>query len=182
VKLVHSRLTGVDELSLVPNEVHSAAPTDVEIAVEQSLTADSIEDASSAVLTSVVAVGAMSAIGKGSAVGVLGTSTTTNTYLYVTSKGQLAAAKTFETIVGHMSNLGGTTSSGALMAQHIQSSGAISSGVVTGSSAALATIASTIPIWYSFDPIVILDRFTTEYAPLDAAENSGLLSLLSKPV
>jgi hypothetical protein len=67
------------------------------------------------VLTSVVAVGAMSAIGKGSAVGVLGTSTTTNTYLYVTSKGQLAAAKTFETIVGHMSNLGGTTSSGALM-------------------------------------------------------------------
>jgi hypothetical protein len=175
-------LTGVDELSLVPNEVHSAAPTDVEIAVEQSLTADSIEDASSAVLTSVVAVGAMSAIGKGSAVGVLGTSTTTNTYLYVTSKGQLAAAKTFETIVGHMSNLGGTTSSGALMAQHIQSSGAISSGVVTGSSAALATIASTIPIWYSFDPIVILDRFTTEYAPLDAAENSGLLSLLSKPV
>ena len=175
-------LTGVDELSLVPNEVHSAAPTDVEIAVEQSLTADSIEDASSAVLTSVVAVGAMSAIGKGSAVGVLGTSTTTNTYLYVTSKGQLAAAKTFETIVGHMSNLGGTTSSGALMAQHIQSSGAISSGVVTGSSAALATIASTIPIWYSFDPIVILDRFATEYAPLDAAENSGLLSLLSKPV
>ena len=175
-------LTGVDELSLVPNEVHSAAPTDVEIAVEQSLTADSIENASSAVLTSVVAVGAMSAIGKGSAVGVLGTSTTTNTYLYVTSKGQLAAARTFETIVGHMSNLGGTTSSGALMAQQIQSSGAISSGVVTGSSAALATIASTIPIWYSFDPIVILDRFATEYAPLDAAENSGLLSLLSKPV
>jgi hypothetical protein len=175
-------LTGVDELSLVPNEVHSAAPTDVEIAVEQSLTADSIEDASSAVLTSVVAVGAMSAIGKGSAVGVLGTSTTTNTYLYVTSKGQLAAAKTFETIVGPMSNLGGTTSSGALMAQQIQSSGAISSGVVTGSSAALATIASTIPIWYSFDPITILDRFATEYAPLDAAENSGLLSLFSKPV
>ena len=175
-------LTGVDELSLVPNEVHSAAPTDVEMAVEKSLTADSIEDASSAVLTSVVAVGAMSAIGKGSAVGVLGTSTTTNTYLYVTSKGQLAAAKTFETIVGHMSNLGGTTSSGALMAQQIQSSGAISSGVVTGSSAALATIASTIPIWYSFDPITILDRFATEYAPLDAAENSGLLSLFSKPV
>ncbi|MCX7397725.1 MAG: DUF4347 domain-containing protein [Planctomycetales bacterium] len=175
-------LTGVDELSLVPNEVHSAAPTDVEIAVEQSLTADSIEDASSAVLTSVVAVGAMSAIGKGSAVGVLGTSTTTNTYLYVTSKGQLAAAKTFETIVGHMSNLGGTTASGALMAQQIQSSGAISSGVVTGSSAALATIASQIPIWYSFDPITILDRFATEYAPLDAAENSGLLSLFSKPV
>lgn len=175
-------LTGVDELSLVPNEVHSAAPTDVEIAVEESLTADSIEDASSAVLTSVLAVGAMSAIGKSSAVGVIGTSTTTNTYLYVTSKGQLAAAKTFETIVGHMSNLGGATSSGALMAQQIQSSGVISSGVVTGSSAALATIASTIPIWYSFDPIVILDRFATEYAPLDAAENSGLLSLLSKPV
>ena len=175
-------VTGVDELSLVPNEVHSATPTDVEIAVEESLTADSIEDASSAVLTSVVAVGAMSAIGKGSAVGVLGTSTTTNTYLYVTSKGQLAAARTFETIVSHMSNLGGTTSSGALMAQQIQSSGAISSGVVTGSSAALATIASTIPIWYSFDPIVILDRFATEYAPLDAAENSGLISLLCKPV
>jgi hypothetical protein len=161
--------------------VHSAAPTDVEIAVEESLTADSIEDASSAVLTSVVAVGAVSAIGKGSAVGVLGTSTTTNTYLYVTSKGQLAAARTFETIVGHMSNLGGTTSSGALMAQQIQSSGAMSSGAVAGSGAALATIASTIPIWYSFDPIVILDRFATEYAPLDAAENSGLLSLLSKP-
>ena len=175
-------LTAVDELSIVPNEVHSAAPTDAEMAVEKSLTADSIEDASSAVLTSVVAVGAMSAIGKGSAVGVLGTSTTTNTYLYVTSKGQLAAAKTFETIVGHMSNLGGTTSSGALMAQQIQSSAAISSEVVTGSSAALATIASTIPIWYSFDPIVILDRFATEYAPLDAAENSGLLSLFSKPV
>ena len=175
-------VTGVDELSLFPNEVHSATPTDVEIAVEESLTADSIEDASSAVLTSVVAVGAMSAIGKGSAVGVLGTSTTTNTYLYVTSKGQLAAARTFETIVSHMSNLGGTTSSGALMAQQIQSSGAISSGVVTGSSAALATIASTIPIWYSFDPIVILDRFATEYAPLDAAENSGLISLLCKPV
>ena len=175
-------LTALDELSLVPNEVHSATPTDVEIAVEESLTADSIEDASSAVLTSVVAVGAMSAIGKGSAVGVLGTSTTTNTYLYVTSKGQLAAARTFETIVSHMSNLGGTTSSGALMAQQIQSSGAISSGVVTGSSAALATIASTIPIWYSFDPIVILDRFATEYAPLDAAENSGLISLLCKPV
>jgi hypothetical protein len=174
-------LTGVDELSLVPNEVHSATPTDVEIAVEESLTAESIEDASSAVLTSVVAVGAMSAIGKGSAVGVIGTSTTTNTYLYVTSKGQLAAAKTFETIVGHMSNIGGTTSSGALMAQQIQWSGVISSGVVTGSSAALATIASTIPIWYSFDPIVILDRFATEYAPLDAAENSGLLSLLNKP-
>lgn len=175
-------LTAVDELSIVPNEVHSAAPTDAEMAVEKSLTADSIEDASSAVLTSVVAVGAMSAIGKGSAVGVLGTSTTTNTYLYVTSKGQLAAAKTFETIVGHMSNLGGTTSSGALMAQQIQSSAAISSEVFTGSSAALATIASTIPIWYSFDPIVILDRFATEYAPLDAAENSGLLSLFSKPV
>ena len=175
-------LSGVDELSLVPNEVHSAAPTDVEIAVEESLTADSIEDASSAVLTSVVAVGAMSAIGKGSAVGVLGTSTTTNTYLYVTSKGQLAAAKTFDTIVGHMSNLGGTSSSGALMAQQIQSSGVISSGAVAGSGAALATIASTIPIWYSFDPIVILDRFATEYAPLDAAENSGLLSLLNKPV
>jgi hypothetical protein len=174
-------LSGVDELSLVPNDVHSAAPTDVEIAVEESLTADSIEDASSAVLTSVVAVGAVSAIGKGSAVGVLGTSTTTNTYLYVTSKGQLAAARTFETIVGHMSNLGGTTSSGALMAQQIQSSGAMSSGAVAGSGAALATIASTIPIWYSFDPIVILDRFATEYAPLDAAENSGLLSLLSKP-
>lgn len=175
-------LIGIEQLSIVPNEVHSAAPTEVEIAVEESLTADSIEDASSAVLTSVVAVGAMSAIGKGSAVGVLGTSTTTNTYLYVTSKGQLAAAKTFETIVSHMSNLGGTTSSGALMAQQIQSSGAISSGMVTGSSAALATIASTIPIWYSFDPIVILDRFATEYAPLDAAENSGLLSLLGKPV
>ena len=174
--------SGVDELSLVPNEVHSAAPTDVEIAVEESLTADSIEDASSAVLTSVVAVGAVSAIGKGSAVGVLGTSTTTNTYLYVTSKGQLAAARTFETIVGHMSNLGGTTSSGALMAQQIQSSGAMSSGAVAGSGAALATIASTIPIWYSFDPIVILDRFATEYAPLDAAENSGLLSLLTKPI
>lgn len=175
-------LAGVDELSLVPNEVHSAAPTDVEIAVEESLTTESIEDASSAVLTSVVAVGAMSAIGKGSAVGVLGTSTTTNTYLYVTSKGQLAAARTFETIVGHMSNLGGTSTSGALMAQHIPSSGAMSSGVVAGSGAALATIASTIPIWYSFDPIVILDRFASEYAPLDAAENSGLLSLLSKSV
>lgn len=174
-------LTDVDELSLVPNEVHSATPTDAEIAVEESLTADSLEDASSAVLTSVVAVGAMSAIGKSSAVGVIGTSTTTNTYLYVTSKGQLAAAKTFETIVGHMSNLGGTTSSGALMAQQIQSSGVISSGVVTGSSAALATIASKISIWYSFDPIVILDRFATEYAPLDTAENSGLLSLLNKP-
>lgn len=174
-------LSGVDELSLVPNDVHSAAPTDVEIAVEESLTADSIEDASSAVLTSVVAVGAVSAIGKGSAVGVLGTSTTTNTYLYVTSKGQLAAARTFETILGHMSNLGGTTSSGALMAQQIQSTGAMSSGAVAGSGAALATIASTIPIWYSFDPIVILDRFATQYGPLDAAENSGLLSLLNKP-
>jgi hypothetical protein len=65
-------LTGVDELSLVPNEVHSSTPTDVEIAVEESLTADSLEDASSAVLTSVVAVGAMSAIGKSSAVGVIG--------------------------------------------------------------------------------------------------------------
>ncbi|MFN8707285.1 MAG: DUF4347 domain-containing protein, partial [Planctomyces sp.] len=153
-------------------------PSSAEI-VEEVAADEVTKSASSAVMTSVIAVGALTSLGKASAVGAIGTSTTTNSFLNVVARGRLAAARSFETVVGRFATESGSESVRTLVCEQITTSGQSGRTFDTGGTA-VSLLASTTPLWWTFDPLVVLDRFAEDYGSHDAAELKSLVSIVQK--
>lgn len=140
--------------------------------------AEMARNGGAAVLTTVIASGAMTAVGKGSALGVLGVNTTTNSYVHIASNGKRMAVRTFEALISKVPAAGSKLTAKSLVCEQIRSSGIVS-GAELGGQTLVAALASSIPLWCAFDPLVILDRYATEYAPHDAAEEAGLATIVN---
>jgi hypothetical protein len=149
------------DLTLTAGDIQISLLSETESGIPLVMSEEMFDTTTGAVLTSVVAVGAVAALGKSTVVGALGTSTTTNSFLYLSSKGKLAATRSLQTIVGHLASLSGKVSIPALMFEHMVRCGGVKGASVAGG-ATLGSLASSLPVLCKFDALRILNDYAAQ--------------------